>query len=108
MLRRLYRYSRLGTILGIANLLISVFWIAIAYDNPWHQGILIMLNYPASYIVYGLDYVLSHIIPEHYIFQSVASDSFYVVVGAVWFFVIGTLIQKSIMALWNAVARKNG
>jgi hypothetical protein len=107
MLRRIYRFSPLGTILGIANLAISVLWIAIAYDNPWHQLVLAYLDFPASYIAIGFDHVLDFVLPRQYTLQAVASDSVFVVVGIVWFFAMGTLIQRGIIALLKAVTRRS-
>lgn len=108
MFRRIYHYSRLGTLLGIGNALVSILWIAIAYDNAWHEGPLMILDFPASYIVLGLDYVMLHLFSEHYTLLNISSDAFFVVVGAIWFFTIGVVVQKTSMALWNAtVGRKS-
>jgi hypothetical protein len=110
MLRRVYRYSPLGFILSCVHFLISFLWVIIAFDNPWHQGILIMLSFPASFIVLPL-YDLMAWFPhssEYGQILTVASDACFIVVGTAWYFMLGASIQKGIPALYRTLKRRRG
>ena len=94
MIARIYRFSRFGFVLGALNLFISVSWIAIAYGNPWHQGILAIMDFPACYFAIGFTWLLGALVPKDDLVVNIASEVAFVVVGVLWFFLVGFIIQR--------------
>jgi hypothetical protein len=104
MLARLYRYSRLGSIFGGVSLFVSLGWIAVAFNNPWHQGPLMIMSFPASYLAVGFTSALEHFMPaKHVLILNLASDGAFVVVGTLWFFLLGLIVGRICGRLRNSI-----
>jgi len=87
-MKAMWKFSRIGTVLGLLNLAVTAGLIAIAFGNPWHQGLLLMLDFPVGYIPFWLFGWLSGT-P-----YNVAVDALFLVIGPLWFFLIGLLASK--------------
>jgi len=106
MISRRYCISRLGTILAAVNLVLSLSWIAIAYDNPWHQGILMLMDLPASYLAVAIGWILGVVFPTSYRFVNFATDFSFVAVGAVWFYVLGMICEKGFSKIRKTILKQ--
>ena len=92
-MKLLWKLSRIGTVLGLLNLAVTVLWVAIAFDNPWHQGPLLILNFPAGYIPIWLAGWLSGTS------YNVTVDGLFLIIGPAWFFLIGLFASKLIQKI---------
>ena len=101
MLRQIYRSFPCGTILASLYLVVPILWVLVAFGNPWHQGLLALVDFPASYLVLGADGVFARIIPEHPALQNILTDACFIAVGTVWFFIIGAVLQKGVVFIWH-------
>ena len=103
MARKIRQPFHFGRLLALTYFVLSLLWVLIAFDNPWHQGLLITVDLPASYLVLGVDWILSRIIPEHAVLHNVMTDACFIVVGTVWFFVVGAALQKSTISIFRMI-----
>ena len=103
MIRRPFHFGRL---LAVTYFVLSLLWVLIAFDNPWHQGLLMIVAFPASYLVFGVDAVLAHVFPGHSLLQNVVTDACFVLFGTVWFFVLGTVLQKGAISIFRMISQR--
>jgi hypothetical protein len=92
--------------LALTYFVLSVVWVLIAFGNPWHQGLLMLVDFPASYLVLGVDAVLGHVFPDHSFLHGVMTDACFVVVGTAWFFAIGTALQKGAVSILRMICQR--
>lgn len=50
MARMVRQPFHLGRLLAVTYFVLSLLWVLIAFDNPWHQGLLMIVNFPVSYL----------------------------------------------------------
>ncbi len=96
----------LGRLLATSYLVLSSFWVLVEFDNPWHQAVFMVVDFPASYLVFGIEAILSHVLAANSVVQNILTDFCFVLIGTVWFFVLGTVLQRAAVSIFRKLSRR--
>jgi hypothetical protein len=98
-----WKLSRIGTVLAVVNLTLSALWITIAFGNPWHQGLLLMMDFPAGYV----PPYLAEVFVKSGTGYNVLTDMLFLIVGPVWYFFVGFCASKLLSAVRRSYSNDN-
>jgi hypothetical protein len=94
-MKTIWKISRFGSVLAISNFALSALWIAIAFDDPWHQGLLVMIDLPVGYIPFWIGDVCRWFVDSSFA-GNIAVDVSFLIVGPIWYFIVGSLTSRLI------------
>jgi hypothetical protein len=97
-MKAIWKLSRFGSVLAIINFAICALWIAIAFDNPWHQGLLMMIDFPAGYLPFWVGDI-SHWFSDSPVAGNVSVDVTFLIIGPMWYFIVGLLASRLIFSV---------